>query len=174
MLHFKNRECKVSVFDAITSSINYTLKKFIKFLPYTITIVFVSLFVLHVVVYKDFEIKMILYALLESCMIIRGDGNVGVLWYLAAMFFVYPFFCFVLQKFSFKIVVGGVCLASAYHLFTIGVHCFFPWHYIRAAAGLSLGVITYAIAEVIKRNFSNERILRWLCNDDVCSNIFFI
>ena len=91
-----------SLRDKAAEVIKYIKRKFSKFLPYTFITVFSSLAVRHMIILKDFQIKMIPKAVLESLMLIRGDSNVGVLWYLCALLWVFPLFCFSCMIFERK------------------------------------------------------------------------
>lgn len=91
--HFN--EQKVSGFwGAICSSVKYTYRKFGSYLPYTFPVVMISLIVKHCLLINDYSCNMAIKAILESMMLICGDANVGVLWYLASMLPVFPFFLF--------------------------------------------------------------------------------
>ena len=48
--------------------------------------VLISLVIRHGFIANELNLKMLINALLESLMIIRGDSNVGVLWYMSAIF----------------------------------------------------------------------------------------
>ena len=102
--HFVNLNIG-SLRDKAAEVFKYIKSKFSKFLPYTFIAVFSSLVVRHVIILKDFQIKMIPTAVLESLMIIRGDSNVGVLWYLCALLWVFPLFCFSCMIFERKMIL---------------------------------------------------------------------
>lgn len=92
-------------------------------------------------------------AVLESLLVTRGDGNNGVIWYLQAMFVIFPLFCFVIKGiqrdtcfiFSWLIVIlyGNFSGWSGFYLF--------PMHLVRALAGLSLGVIVYVVSSELEK-----------------------
>lgn len=104
---------------------------------------------------------MIFKALLESLMIIRGDSNVGVLWYLAAMLPTLPIVAIVIQNCSIKFY--GTVALSIILLWYFILHrfddCFVPYSYARAVAGLSLGILVYCIKEFIDKHDFNKMIL---------------
>lgn len=129
--------------------------------PYTFITVFVSLFVRNVLTEENFTILMIFKALLESLMLIRGDSNVGVLWYLSAMLPTLPVIAIVIQKFSIKFY--GTAALSVVLLWYFILHrfsdCFVPYSYTRAVAGLALGVLVYCIKEFIENHDFNKMIL---------------
>ena len=145
----------------ITRGIEYTIKKYSMLFPYTFITVFVSLFVRNVLTEENFTILMIFKALLESLMLIRGDSNVGVLWYLSAMLPTLPVIAIVIQKFSIKFY--GTAALSVVLLWYFILHrfsdCFVPYSYTRAVAGLALGVLVYCIKEFIENHDFNKMIL---------------
>lgn len=145
--YFEKRKMKIGggTKEVVISSLKYTFNKYKAFFPYTFITVFVSLFVRHGLIENNFKVSMLFKAILESMMIIRGDSNVGVLWYMAAMLPMLPVLAIVVQKLSSRIYGLLAVLAVALWYFVLGGFgaCFVPWSYGRAVAGLSLGILVY-------------------------------
>lgn len=57
---------------------------------------------------------MLCKGILESLMLILGDSNIGVIWYLTAMIWIFPLYCFALQKVDDKVLL---LLSKLYVLF---------------------------------------------------------
>lgn len=95
---------------------------------------------------------MVIKAVFESLMIIRGDSNVGVLWYLAAMLPILPVLAIFVQKTSIK-VYGTLSLVYVIlWYFVLGRYpVFAPISYLRAIGGLALGVLLYWIKAYIEK-----------------------
>lgn len=153
--HFREQKTS-TIGDSICYSVRYTYKKFSKYLPYTFTIVLLSLIVKHCVIINDINYSMVLKAILESMMLIRGDANVGVLWFLAALLPIFPFFCFGVQKIS-----NGLAIFIAFIIIFLNVmldnySVFFPMHYLRALSGLLCGFIVFSITDYIDEHMKKK------------------
>lgn len=145
-LHFVNLNIG-SLRDKAAEVFKYTKRKFSKFLPYTFIAVLSSLAVRHVIILKDFQIKMIPKAVLESLMLIRGDSNVGVLWYLCAILWVFPLFCFSCMIFQRKTMLILSSIGSViFYGFVRSYAVYAPRMFARAFVGLLLGVIIYELS----------------------------
>ncbi len=149
----KKEAGKSKSLNAIIEACKYTIKKFSFFLPYTFITVITSLLIRHCIILKDFEYTMIVKALLESLMLIRGDSNVGVIWYLTTMLPIFPLFCLLCRKCNLRfVIIIAIFYNCIFHGFFRYFGSFAPRSYTRAMAGMFLGVITYGIANYIKRS----------------------
>lgn len=136
------------------NSIIYTLKKFSYFLPYIIIMVLI-MNTYNYVLDKNRGLHSFLDMIREILLISRSDGNVGVLWYLSAMFIVFPLFCCFCQIKSkyFTYIISIFYCIYYYERYVSAVD--YPDHLYRALAGLLLGVIVYFFVSIIKQiNFS--------------------
>lgn len=158
-LHFANLNCP-TIHDKTLEVFKYIKRKFVKFLPYTFIAVFSSLIVRHMIILKDLQLWMFFKAVLESLMLIRGDSNVGVLWYLCALLWVFPLFCFSCLMFQRKtmLILSGLGAAIFYGLIR-SYDAFAPKMFARAFAGLLLGVIIYELFRILKDMNINQKIL---------------
>ena len=96
---------------------------------------------------QDISWVTVIRAVFESLMIIRGDSNVGVLWYLAAMLPILPVLAIFVQKTPIK-VYGTLSLIYVFlWYFVLGRYddVFVPISYLRAIGGLALGVLIYCL-----------------------------
>ena len=140
------------------NALKYTLKKYASYWPYTTLAVLISLIVRHVIIGKDFQIAMIIKGVLEGLTIIRGDSNVGVLWYLTTMLPLTPVLYVIAKKTPIKVYGSLAAIAVLGWYFVLGrfSDVFAPLNYIRAVAGLSLGVITYGFKDALQKVFPRE------------------
>lgn len=125
----------------------YTIKKFSFYMPYIFVTVFVKCLMSYLCEGGN-RLTRFFTAVLESLLVTRGDGNNGVIWYLQAMFVIFPLFCLAIKEirrdvcfiFAWLIVIlyGNYSGWKGYYLF--------PVHLLRALAGLSLGVIVFVIS----------------------------
>lgn len=130
--------------------------------------VLISLVIRHGFIANDLNLKMLINALLESMMIIRGDSNVGVLWYMSAMLPLLPILAFFVQTTPKRIYgsLGLIAVISWYICLGRFDDVFVPLSYFRAVAGLSLGILTYCVKEFLdgldlqKRELSA---IMWIC-----------
>ena len=102
---------------------------------------------------QDISWVMVIRAVFESLMIIRGDSNVGVLWYLAAMLPILPVLAIFVQKTPIK-VYGTLSLIYVFlWYFVLGRYddVFVPISYLRAIGGLALGVLVYCLKLFIEK-----------------------
>lgn len=144
---------------AAINAVKYTIKKYRVIFPYTFITVFVSLILIHGIGKEDLTFVRAVKALFESLMIIRGDSNVGVLWYLAAMLPVLPILVIFVQKTSIK-VYGTLSLIYIFlWYFVLGRFddCFVPTSYFRAVGGLALGVLAYWLKLFMERRLSSKK-----------------
>lgn len=153
----------MSLRDNVKEDFKYTKRKFSKFLPYTFLVVFASLIVRHIIILKDFQFIMVPKAILESLMLIRGDANVGVLWYLSALLWIFPFFCFSCRIFRRKTMLALSFLGVVIYYGFIGIYdCFAPIMFARAFAGLLLGVVVFELSQKLKEHSINSKWLKGL------------
>ena len=80
-------------------------------------------------------------------MVIRGDSNIGVLWYLTAMLPMLPILAIFVQKTCLKCygILSFVYVCLWYFFLGRYDDCFIPLSYLRALGGLALGVLIYCL-----------------------------
>lgn len=120
-------------------------------MPYTITMVFISLVARHGIIANDLNAKMWITALFESLMVIRGDSNVGVLWYMSSMLPLLPILAIIVQTTDKKIYgcMALIAVVSWYVFLGRFDDVFAPLCYCRAFSGLSLGILTYCVKDFL-------------------------
>lgn len=139
------KEQKSDFKSDVIQALTYTWKKYKPFLPYTFIVVFVSLIITHIIIYNDFDFSMILKGILESLMIIRGDSNVGVLWYMAAMLPLLPFMILIEKKLpNYLYTIMAALVVFVWYMY-LGrfLDNRVPLCYFRGVSGLSLGILTF-------------------------------
>lgn len=142
---------RIKLYTAIINSLKYTYRKYLVLIPFTATMVYFSLVIRHGVIANDLTTKMWITALFESLMLIRGDSNVGVLWYMSAMLPLLPILAFVVQI-THKKIYGSLSLVAVLSWYVcLGRFddCFAPLSYCRAVAGLSLGILAYCVKDFL-------------------------
>ena len=150
-------------------SIRYTLKKFLGFAPF-IVIGFILKIAICVVI-NGREQDLFVKVLPEILLISRGDGFMPVLWYLSALFIVFPLFCCICQIKQRHIVyvfsMLAVVIVYDTYLVNLGVRT--PTHLIRALAGLLLGIlVSYCSKLIAQIHFSRiEKIVLTLLEEFV-------
>ena len=149
MKHFSNVEYN-SFENIARSSIQYTFIKFIKFIPYTTSAIFIT----YLVVNKgNYNGNNIINMVLEMTLLYPGDIVLGPIWFLRVLIIVFPLFCILCQiKSKSLIYILSFLYTILYYNFTGVLHeQYFPGNIFRAIAGLLLGVLVYGISENIKR-----------------------
>jgi len=160
----------VKLYTAFVNGVKYTYRKYLVLIPFTAIMVYFSLVIRHGIILDDLTPDMWITALFESLMLIRGDSNVGVLWYMSAMLPLLPILAVVVQITQKKIYgsLGLVAVLVWYICLGRFDDCFAPLSYCRAVAGLSLGILTYCVKEFVEikylRFFSkNLSIIAYSC-----------
>ena len=144
----------------LNNAINYTLKKYSAVFPLTFIAVMISMIVRHLLSNIDLNLIVIIKAVLEALMIIRGDSNVGVLWYMSAMLPVLPIMGILIQKFSSKVygILSLIVVIIWYFILKRFDDVFFPLSYFRAVAGLSLGILVFLLKETMNITLRRSRL----------------
>lgn len=152
-VEISKKEHKFDIKSDVIHALTYTWKKYSKFLPYTFVTVFISLIIRHLIINNDFNFVMLLKGVFESLMVIRGDNNVGVLWYMAAMLPLIPIIIIIEKRFPNYIytIMAAIVVFVWYICFGRFYDCFVPLSYLRAIAGLSLGIITFWFEKQLRK-----------------------
>ena len=150
IVHFRKNQKKDDIDLAAKEAIIYAEKKWIRFLPYT----FISVYMKCTMNYLNEGHGLIRFiiAFLEGALLIRGESNNGVLWYLSAMLIVLPLFCFFVQILPKYVSLIFAILGCIIYYDNNVLDCFFPMHLVRAIVGLSLGIIIYEFSIIIKKH----------------------
>lgn len=135
--------------DAGKKAIHYTAYKFSPIMPF----VFVSYVLRCGIGMINGESNSIVKAIPEILLISRGEGKLPVLWFLSAMFLVFPVFCCICQikQKHLLYIVSMLSVVIIYDTFLISLGGRTPTHLIRAMAGLLLGVLVYYFSRLIKQ-----------------------
>ncbi len=154
--HFKKKDSDKNIDDIARDSIAYTFSKFKTFLPYVVIAVLIGFF--GTFLYKNYTITQLV---LEICKfpleflygtVFFPANHCGPLWYLSAMFIVFPFFCMIAQAKKYKNLRNVFCLALAIIFLLVNDGHpteFFPALY-RTFSSLVLGLLVYEVAEWLK------------------------
>lgn len=155
--HFRSRE------DSITNpgkeALGYTLNKFKPFIPFIIIAVLIEYFC----IFKNngislkFGISLINDMPFEIGFLSTASSTevpaVAPLWYLSAMFLVFPLFCLFIQiknKYLFYFV-SFLAPVLYYGAFGVSGKWEYPHYLLRTAASLLLGGVVYGIVESFKK-----------------------
>ena len=151
MRHFSAADRGDSLDDAARRAIVYTYKKFKRLFPYIVLILLMTSIYI-IVVGDDSAIVVLFNALMEMTLITSAAKYDGALWFLSAMFIVFPLFCCMLQIKSknFLLIISAFYSIVYYNITCVGLYCEFPWHILRAYAGLTLGVVVYYLSKNIR------------------------
>ena len=153
--------------DVGKSAIEYTIVKFLGFMPYIIT-AFALRYGLMVYI-EGVESTKIFSLIPEMLLLSRGDGLMPVLWFLSALFIVFPAFCCICQiKTKHLVYIFSmlfVIVVYDTYLIVLGVRT--PTHLIRAIAGLLLGILVAYVSSLISQviNSSWRRLLSTLIEE---------
>ena len=151
---YKTRKRKVD--ELAKDSLSYTFKKFSTFLPYVIIALLIGF--IYTFMYRGYNFinfviefcKLPLELLFGSSFI--TTDHCGPLWYLSAMFIVFPFFCFLvsLRKIKNFRIILFLFITSIFLLVGTEATHFFPSLY-RAFSSLVLGSLTFEAASLFSK-----------------------
>ena len=153
MLHFDKND---NTEQMAKSSIKYTIKKFSIFLPYVVIITIVQYSVEYYVCYGKISsigsLSYFLDVLFDSLLMGRYVEHVIPIWFLSAMFLVFPLFCMMCQmKDKYLLYIFSFLLTTYWCKCTnVESYNFFPLSLIRAFVFLMLGAFVYGVASYIK------------------------
>lgn len=160
-----------SLVESASEAITYTLCKFKRIMPYVGIAVLLEYVCDYISVYMSigFLGKRHLLFVIENMIceltLLSSSGlveaNLAPIWYLSAMFLVFPLFTFMLSfRKMHKWYLGYLSwvLAALYYGY-VGVICKRDWPHdlLRAFVCLWLGVFVYGISELIKKHRSGKR-----------------
>ncbi|MGN0317605.1 MAG: acyltransferase family protein [Lachnospira sp.] len=149
--HFYSNKSN-SLDDIAKNSISYTLRKYLYLLPYIIVIELLkSLFdfitggCIHVGLFTDM--------VLETLLLSKSAIIVIPIWYLLALFKIFPIFCCLCQMKSkhFLYVLSLLYIICFYNYSGVVHSNSFPFMLFRAMAGLLLGVLIFYIISLIQQ-----------------------
>lgn len=155
--HFMNK-CDNSILNKITVSITYTVKKFVKFIPYSIVIVPCAYFLSWWPYIKTGSvgdvpllIKWFLSEIFFLSEFFQYPMYSGTLWYLCAMLSVFPVFCILLQINNDKVKFFLTALAGGLYYGIYGVSGLrdFPHDLLRAFSCLCLGTVVFYLSKYV-------------------------
>lgn len=152
--HFDIKET-VSPDNMAKEAIRYTVKKYIRFLPYVIIATSVYYFIDYFLI--GFSITTFINFLFDTTLLTGSFYEaylpVRPLWFLSVMFIVFPIFCFFCQiKSKHILYMIAFYIPLIYYGYTPRPSlAYFPYHIPRALAALFLGVLVYAICSYIRK-----------------------
>lgn len=134
--HFSNMKY-TSLEDIATKSISYTLKKYINMLPYVIIVVFLTS-IYNFIISGCSNIKIFVEMLLEITLLFHRN-IVPPLWYLSALFIVFPVFCCLCQMSSkhFLAILAFSYTVYFYKITMVSRVTDFPFSLFRAMGGVT-------------------------------------
>jgi len=146
-----------NIFQKIKISIVYTVKKFWKFVPYSIVIVFCAYFMAWWPYVKSGDADLFLLGkwfvseVFFLSEFFKYPIYSGTLWYLCAMVSVFPIFCLILQikNDKIKFILTAVAGAWYYCIYGITGNREFPHDLLRAFSCLCLGTVVYYFADLL-------------------------
>lgn len=156
--HFRKTSNEQSLETKAKRSLSYTWKKFSSYLPYTIFAVLIvyAVRLLDPGLIITSKIDILLYFkhfLAELFLLnISGGGQLGLTWYLSAALVVFPLFCMICQSRNQRllyVVLLPFCVIFYLCFYSASLGGVGP--VLRAFAGLSLGVLSYALSERLKQ-----------------------
>lgn len=156
MLHFDSLNTD-KLDDMARLSIMYTLKKFAAFWPYTIlAVIFQCVIEFH----TEFDFNLSKEALFKFSdipfdLFFLGDSHVPALWYLSAMFMVFPIFCMICQfKSKHLLYIISFFAVVFWCRYTDAAEVGdFPMYLVRAFIFLTTGILVYGVSLNLK-NYS--------------------
>ncbi len=106
---------------------------------------------------QSIRLSTIFSGIFEALLIGRGNGVIGVTWYLRAMIPIMPIFIMWILLFPKKLIVitGGGTVVLYYGVIRLYWH-WFPYMYPRVFAGMTLGVVSFYFAEFLKKHLSSN------------------
>lgn len=159
--------------NAMKESVIYTIKKFIPFLPYTITFtILINLqYMILNVVSGELNIIGALFALTEKfytdILLVTESFThlaIGPLWYLSALFIVFPLFCLLMQlRNRYWIMFTTATYSLLYYgVFGFGIDDLHnpPCTFYRVVAGMCVGAFIYEFVYAFNDYIKN--INKWI------------
>lgn len=147
----------INVLDKLKNSVVYTVKKFWKYVPYSIVIVPCAYCIVWWPLIQS-DVTMLYYMLryiipevFFLSEIFRYPIISGTLWFLSAMLAVFPVYCIILQihNNSIKFILTGICGAAYYGIFGFTGERVFPHDLLRAFSGLCLGTVIFYLSRAL-------------------------
>lgn len=142
--------------ERVRTALTYTFRKFVKFLPYTTVAILITYVANNWKYLQAGQPGNFLHSLenMPAEMLYLSAANpdgseMFTIWFLSAMFLVFPLFCLLLMMKN-KPLAGWICFATAtfyyLHTYDYGSHVF-PNQLVRAFAGLCLGACVSMLSE---------------------------
>ena len=152
--HFSKTSSR-SIDNIAKKSISYTFKKFASYFPYVVIAILIGF--AGTFLYRDYNwTRLFLEVSKFPIDILYGTvfydtGHCGPLWYLSALFLVFPFFCIISQIKKHKNLRNIFCFILGMIFLLTGDNdtSFYPALY-RAFSGLALGLLVYEGAEWLR------------------------
>lgn len=166
--------------SAARYSIAYTVHKFIRFFPYTTPAIFIKYILdgLPLILHHHFgelvhQFEDMPFELLYLSAANTNGTRLFTIWFLSAMFLVFPAFCMFLQiKDKHRIFLISFYFFIFYYLFRydFGSH-HFPNQLIRVFCGMMGGVLVYFFSRTLRQVKLSETMVKWI---GVCEIICFL
>lgn len=154
ILHFdKNEACSLN--DIARNSILYTAKKYINIFPYILLATSIHYFSNFILGGQSLN-KLIDYIFditLLTGIFKMQYAQISALWYLSALFIVFPLFCLLCQmKSKYVVYIISFYVSILFYGYNESIsYSQFPYHVPRAMAGLCLGIVVYALCSVLRK-----------------------
>lgn len=157
MKHFDRHPAE----DICSASFSYTFHKFKAFLPYTIPAILIQYLIVNRHMFHDgiltylggFNNMLLEMLYLTATFRDYESSEMIPLWFLSAMFLVFPMFCCVLQMRKSRAYLFLAWLFPVFYYGFAGVrmeNTWFPYGLLRAFAAMLMGVLIYAASEWLK------------------------
>ena len=160
--HFRKSR-KIKSDSIAKDALLYTFKKFSSFLPYVVAALVLGF--IHTFMYRGYTF---LSFIIEACKLplellfgssfLIGD-HCGPLWYLSALFIVFPFFCYLvgLNKYKYTRIIVFIFIAIIFLLTGSEETHYFPALF-RASGSLVIGSLVYEMSDSIsKKKFTKTK-----------------
>ena len=171
--HFDNHKSEACLNDKAKESIKYTFLKFFKFAPFFIPAMCIEYILRYYLIADKTPTALFnhfgrfpLEAMLLSSS--QGSAVLGPVWFLSAMFIVFPLLSFLLASVpSYVLCIFGSLYSILYYGITgVTGKRTVPHDILRAFAALLIGVIIYYTVKLVKSRRRNDVLL--LILGDVC------
>ncbi len=155
--HFQKRQESGSANEIAETSLVYTLRKFIRFAPYFVPAILAeyALEAIPNLAKGPFAVLEGLATLPTELLLLSssyGRAHLGPIWFLSAMFLVFPLFCFLIRILPKYLVCMVTFLWPVCYYGIVGVtgKRDVPHDLLRASAALCIGVVVWFLSEQIR------------------------
>lgn len=173
--HFYNMKY-TSLDDVANNSIIYTIKKYLNLFSYIIIVVCVT--ALYDFIISSYDNMRVFADMILEITLLFHRNIVPPLWYLSALFIVFPVFCCLCQIKSKHLlyVIAFSYTVIYYNKTMVSSVTDFPFSLLRATGGLLLGILIYQFVLVLKKvSFSKaQKVLLTIVEEISLLTVVFI